>query len=328
MFLMALPGWVSIDATVSVIDTPFLCRTGVRGALPPVSEVHRSDQTRVRGALPPVSEVHPTHPITHRTLGNQVAAVSDQIPWAKIQTAWNDLETTAKKKPIRAVTEARRRALRPLVKEFGLDAALVVFGSPSQSGFLRGEAGNAGWQNKGGADFDFFCNRENFIKTLEGKYADPVPRRHIDAGKYHDPKKMSEDERQLDECWRATVKHINGYGLKMLELRARNGISSEIAKMFELHGIRCCEIAQACRKGTRGVSEGEFHDAHDAFCDELYQAMLPEDQAQIDSGLSTGGTAGEVLKRTVAAQRRKQIRQRLGLPNPLDLEIAEEDLPG
>jgi len=124
-----------------------------------------------------VQDAHRTIQRTkHQSNNNQVASVSDRISWAEILNAWNEIDSKTKRKPIRVVTEARKRALRPLIEEFGMEAAITVFTAPERSAFLRGERGNNDWKRKCGADFDFFCKKEIFIKTLEGKYDDtPEP---------------------------------------------------------------------------------------------------------------------------------------------------------
>lgn len=65
------------------------------------------------------------------------------------------------------VSDARRRAMKARITEHGLEAIKTVYANVLHSKFLRGESEN-GWK----CHFDWIFNPRNFIKILEGSYAD------------------------------------------------------------------------------------------------------------------------------------------------------------
>lgn len=67
---------------------------------------------------------------------------------------------------IRAVSEARKKAIHRIRKSFSLDDLKTVFENAEASSFLKGLDG--GWK----ASFDWLIKEANFLKVLEGNYAD------------------------------------------------------------------------------------------------------------------------------------------------------------
>lgn len=67
---------------------------------------------------------------------------------------------------IRAVSEARKKAVISLLKSYKTEDFETVFENAEASSFLRGSDG--GWK----ASFDWLMKESNFIKVLEGNYAD------------------------------------------------------------------------------------------------------------------------------------------------------------
>ena len=71
---------------------------------------------------------------------------------------------------IRAVSDARKKAVQNLLKTYTLDDFKTVFTNAEASSFLKGSDG--GWK----ASFDWLIKETNLLKVLEGNYADKPKR--------------------------------------------------------------------------------------------------------------------------------------------------------
>lgn len=71
---------------------------------------------------------------------------------------------------IRAVSEARRKAITARLNQYTLDDFRKVFENAESSSFLKGTDG--GWK----ATFDWLIKENNMLKVLEGNYADKPKR--------------------------------------------------------------------------------------------------------------------------------------------------------
>lgn len=81
---------------------------------------------------------------------------------------WNDLADEVGLPAVRAVTDARRQALRRRLSEVGgIDGWRMALGQVRGSAFLRGE-NDRGWR----ADIDFLLKAKSFTRLIEGAYAD------------------------------------------------------------------------------------------------------------------------------------------------------------
>ena len=67
---------------------------------------------------------------------------------------------------IRAVSDSRKKAIQKITGMFSLDDLKTVFENAERSSFLKGSDG--GWK----ASFDWLIKESNFLKVLEGNYAD------------------------------------------------------------------------------------------------------------------------------------------------------------
>ena len=67
------------------------------------------------------------------------------------------------------ITDKRKRAINNLLKEYSLEEMLQAMGKIRTSNFLQGN-NKTGWQ----ISFDWFTNKSNFLKVLEGNYDDKV----------------------------------------------------------------------------------------------------------------------------------------------------------
>ena len=65
------------------------------------------------------------------------------------------------------ITNNRKRAINNLLKEYSLEEMLRAMGKIRTSNFLQGN-NKTGWQ----ISFDWFTNKSNFLKVLEGNYDD------------------------------------------------------------------------------------------------------------------------------------------------------------
>ena len=67
------------------------------------------------------------------------------------------------------INDKRKRAINNLLKEYSLEEMLQAMGKIRTSNFLQGN-NKTGWQ----ISFDWFNNKSNFLKVLEGNYDDKV----------------------------------------------------------------------------------------------------------------------------------------------------------
>ena len=65
------------------------------------------------------------------------------------------------------ITDKRKRAINNLLKEYSLEEVIQSMGKIHTSSFLQGN-NKTGWQ----IAFDWFINKSNFLKVLEGNYDD------------------------------------------------------------------------------------------------------------------------------------------------------------
>lgn len=65
------------------------------------------------------------------------------------------------------INDKRKRAINNLLKEYSLEEMLQAMGKIHTSNFLQGN-NKTGWQ----ISFDWFTNKSNFLKVLEGNYDD------------------------------------------------------------------------------------------------------------------------------------------------------------
>jgi len=65
------------------------------------------------------------------------------------------------------INDKRKRAINNLLKEYSLEEMLQAMGKIPTSNFLQGN-NKTGWQ----ISFDWFTNKSNFLKVLEGNYDD------------------------------------------------------------------------------------------------------------------------------------------------------------
>ena len=65
------------------------------------------------------------------------------------------------------INDKRKRAINNLLKEYSLEEMLQAMGKIRTSNFLQGN-NKTGWQ----ISFDWFTNKSNFLKVLEGNYDD------------------------------------------------------------------------------------------------------------------------------------------------------------
>lgn len=94
----------------------------------------------------------------------------ETVQYKKIADYWNSVCTELPK--VQALNDNRKKAVRARVKEHGEETVLRVIALVKQSDFLCGRTGN-NWN----ASFDWVMKPANFVKVLEGNYANksPVP---------------------------------------------------------------------------------------------------------------------------------------------------------
>ncbi|WP_339623688.1 hypothetical protein [Eubacterium sp.] len=91
-------------------------------------------------------------------------ATRETVQYKKIADYWNSVCTELPK--VQAMNDNRKKAIRARVKEHGEATVLQVIALVKQSDFLCGRTGND-WN----ASFDWTMKPTNFVKVLEGNYA-------------------------------------------------------------------------------------------------------------------------------------------------------------
>ena len=92
----------------------------------------------------------------------------ETVQYKKIADYWNSVCTELPK--VQALNDNRKKAVRARVKEHGEETVLRVIALVKQSDFLCGRTGN-NWN----ASFDWVMKPANFVKVLEGNYANKSP---------------------------------------------------------------------------------------------------------------------------------------------------------
>ena len=94
---------------------------------------------------------------------NEFSRVCEEIKnnWIKIAHEYKLSGTQLK------ITEKRKRVINNLLKEYSLEEVIQSMEKIHTSGFLQGN-NKTGWQ----IAFDWFINKSNFLKVLEGNYDD------------------------------------------------------------------------------------------------------------------------------------------------------------
>ena len=88
---------------------------------------------------------------------------------------------------VRSLSEARKKAIKARLNTYSVEDFKTVFENAEASAFLKGK-NDRNWR----ADFDWFIADKNFIKVLEGKYADKG-RKEIVPG-WMEKRELDEDE--------------------------------------------------------------------------------------------------------------------------------------
>ena len=94
---------------------------------------------------------------------NEFSQSCDKIKnkWIKIAHKFNLSGVKLK------ITDKRKRAINNLLKEYSLEEVIQSMEKIHTSSFLQGN-NKTGWQ----ISFDWFTNKSNFLKVLEGNYDD------------------------------------------------------------------------------------------------------------------------------------------------------------
>ena len=96
---------------------------------------------------------------------NEFSRVCEEIKnkWIKIAHEYKLSGTQLK------ITEKRKRVINNLLKEYSTEEVLQAMEKVYTSSFLQGN-NKTGWQ----MSFDWFINKSNFLKVLEGNYDDKI----------------------------------------------------------------------------------------------------------------------------------------------------------
>jgi hypothetical protein len=83
---------------------------------------------------------------------------------------------------VRAMSDARKRAIKARIKEYGEEVVKQVIESAGKSEFLAGK-NKRGWT----ASFDWIFKPTNFIKIMEGNYSNKPGKSDLDQQKHYQP---------------------------------------------------------------------------------------------------------------------------------------------
>ena len=86
----------------------------------------------------------------------------DKTDYQAVQNLFN--ETCVSLASVKKLTDARKRAIKNILRNNSMDDVTTVFRKVEESDFLTGHKGS--WQ----ATFDWLMNEKNFVKVLEGNY--------------------------------------------------------------------------------------------------------------------------------------------------------------
>jgi len=91
-----------------------------------------------------------------------------------VEDLWNETASMLGLSPIRKLNSQRKSVIKSRIAEYSKDDLRAVLESPKDCEFLRGE-NDRGWS----AQFDWLLKPANFVKVLEGNYADTKPKKEI-----------------------------------------------------------------------------------------------------------------------------------------------------
>jgi hypothetical protein len=101
-------------------------------------------------------------------VGERNRVAHDLTPYEDIMNTFNAITEKTALEPVITLPQRskRRRAVKAVFDEFGLDKINEVFSCVAATPFLRGEA-ESDWK----PDFNWIFKTDNFVKILEGKYS-------------------------------------------------------------------------------------------------------------------------------------------------------------
>jgi len=132
--------------------------TGGEITLPPEGELAHSPEGEITHS--PGGELTPQERKINKALKKDIK--KDDL-YDKIKDMFNSIAVDLPK--VKALSEARKKAINARVKEHGIDLVREAFITAQESDFLCGRSGDK-WK----ASFDWIMNPNNFIKVIEGNY--------------------------------------------------------------------------------------------------------------------------------------------------------------
>lgn len=129
---------------------------------------------------------------------------------------------------IRAVSEARKKAIQGIRKKYSLDDLKMVFENAENSSFLKGLDG--GWK----ASFDWLIKEANFLKVLEGNYADKPKYGRKEAVPGWMERKHDDDE--LAAIHRVMNQDFDDEELKQAEAEQEKELAARVERLKKILG--------------------------------------------------------------------------------------------
>lgn len=130
---------------------------------------------------------------------------------------------------IRSISAARRKAILSLLNTYTLEDFKTVFANTEASSFLKGADG--GWK----ASFDWLIKEANFLKVLEGNYADK-PKRYGRKEPVPGWMERKHDEDELAAIHRVMNQNFDDEELKKAEAEQEKELAARVERLKKILG--------------------------------------------------------------------------------------------
>lgn len=224
----------------------------------------------------------------------------ENVDWT--MTEWNEVAKALSLPLITAMTNPRTTAARARVKQFGVDEVRRAIHAPDESQFLQGKKSDRPWK----ATYDWMMKPSNMTKVLEDSYRD-----------HGLPKRRTKTEIEDDERRTQLMRHITEYRAAMLE--AVMDETPAIKTLAKDHAKNVNGLVRSKLKAT--VMEGRFYELHDQFIEDVYSTLDDEKTKGVDEEVAKWSERGV----KDSTHRRKLVQELLGLPDPTDFEIEDDE---
>ncbi len=183
----------------STDEPPFCSQMDCHGGSP---VTHEYKSVNIKGiidntytsAAPPVAPSEHHHQGEHETEDKNAGTKSEEL--SLVQNHWNEISNKTGVPSIKFLTNKRKKALRKILKEFGLEALLDAISriEDPENAFLRG-TNSSGWK----ATFDWIVNPNNLVKVLEDVYKGRIRSMREIAKEAEEQARKEREQREREE---------------------------------------------------------------------------------------------------------------------------------